>query len=40
MHEEADCSVDSDNMVFGEIPEEIVEEKKPNPFDVLKSLKK
>ncbi|AIW14576.1 23S rRNA accumulation protein YceD [Vibrio europaeus] len=41
MHDEADCSVDSDNMVFGELPEEIVEEeKKPNPFDVLKSLKK
>ncbi len=39
MHDEADCSVNSDNMVFGEIPEEIVEEK-PNPFDVLKSLKK
>lgn len=41
MHDEADCSVDSNNMVFGEIPEEVlVEEKKPNPFDVLKSLKK
>ena len=39
MHDEADCSVDSDNMVFGELPEEVVEEK-PNPFDVLKSLKK
>lgn len=39
MHEAADCSVDSDNLVFGEIPEEIVEEK-PNPFDVLKNLKK
>ncbi|NAW53871.1 23S rRNA accumulation protein YceD, partial [Vibrio sp. V41_P2S12T139] len=39
MHDEADCSVDSNNMVFGEIPEEI-EEEKPNPFDVLKSLKK
>ncbi|UUM31417.1 23S rRNA accumulation protein YceD [Vibrio japonicus] len=39
MHDEADCSVNSDNMVFGEIPEEIVEDK-PNPFDVLKSLKK
>ena len=38
-HEEADCSVKSDNLVFGEIPEEIVEEK-PNPFDVLKNLKK
>ncbi|MGF1741659.1 23S rRNA accumulation protein YceD [Vibrio profundum] len=39
MHDVADCSVDSDNMVFGELPEEI-EEKKPNPFDVLKNLKK
>ncbi len=39
MHDEADCSVKSDNLVFGEIPEEIVEDK-PNPFDVLKSLKK
>ncbi|MBD0785146.1 23S rRNA accumulation protein YceD [Vibrio sp. Y2-5] len=39
MHEDADCSVKSDNMVFGDIPEEILEEK-PNPFDVLKSLKK
>ncbi len=38
MHDEADCSVNSDNMVFGEIPEED-EETKPNPFDVLKSLK-
>ncbi|NRF14886.1 23S rRNA accumulation protein YceD [Vibrio coralliilyticus] len=38
-HEEAECSVKSDNLVFGEIPEEIVEEK-PNPFDVLKNLKK
>ncbi|MEZ8824988.1 23S rRNA accumulation protein YceD [Vibrio amylolyticus] len=40
MHDEADCSVDTNNMVFGEIPEEIIEEeKKPNPFDVLKNLK-
>lgn len=39
MHDEADCSVNSNNLVFGEIPEEIVEDK-PNPFDVLKSLKK
>jgi uncharacterized protein len=38
MHDYADCSVKSDNMVFGEIPEE-AEETKPNPFDVLKSLK-
>ncbi|MEF1230385.1 23S rRNA accumulation protein YceD, partial [Vibrio fortis] len=36
----ADCSVNSNNLVFGELPEEIEEEKKPNPFDVLKSLKK
>jgi uncharacterized protein len=39
MHDEADCSVNSNNLVFGEIPEEIVEDK-PNPFDVLKSLKR
>ncbi|WGY47459.1 23S rRNA accumulation protein YceD [Vibrio sp. ABG19] len=39
MHDEADCSVTSDNMVFGELPDEVLEEK-PNPFDVLKSLKK
>jgi len=39
MHDEADCSVNSDNMVFGELPDE-VEEDKPNPFDVLKSLKR
>ncbi|WGW01319.1 23S rRNA accumulation protein YceD [Vibrio sp. YMD68] len=40
MHDEAECSVNSNNLVFGEIPEEIEEEKKPNPFDVLKSLKR
>lgn len=39
MHDEADCSVNSDNMVFGEIPDD-VEDDKPNPFDVLKSLKR
>ncbi|MCA2018473.1 23S rRNA accumulation protein YceD [Vibrio tritonius] len=39
MHDESECSVNSNNLVFGELPEEIVEEK-PNPFDVLKSLKK
>ncbi|CAM3652869.1 hypothetical protein VA7868_04159 [Vibrio aerogenes CECT 7868] len=38
MHDEADCHVNSDNMVFGDIPEE--KEDKPNPFDVLKSLKR
>jgi len=37
-HEEVDCSVQLGNLVFGEIPEEIVEEK-PNPFDVLRNLK-
>ncbi|MCG7496989.1 23S rRNA accumulation protein YceD [Vibrio sp. Of7-15] len=36
MHDEVDCQVDSNNLVFGEIPEE---EEKPNPFDVLKNLK-
>ncbi len=39
MHDEADCSVNSNNLVFGELPKEIKEEK-PNPFDVLKSLKR
>ncbi|MDG3087620.1 23S rRNA accumulation protein YceD [Vibrio hannami] len=39
MHDEADCSVDSSNLVFGDLPEEIVEEK-PNPFEVLKNLKR
>ncbi|MGR5457409.1 YceD family protein, partial [Vibrio alfacsensis] len=39
MHDIADCSVDSNNMVFGDIPEEVPEDK-PNPFDVLKSLKR
>lgn len=39
MHDEADCRVDSNNLVFGELPEEVVEDK-PNPFDVLKNLKK
>lgn len=39
MHDDADCSVDSNNMVYGEIPDEVPEEK-PNPFDVLKSLKR
>ena len=39
MHDQADCSVDSSNLVFGELPDE-VEEEKPNPFDVLKNLKR
>lgn len=40
MHDDADCSVNSDNLVFGELPKEVLEEEKPNPFDVLKSLKR
>ncbi|PME14793.1 ribosomal protein L32p [Vibrio cyclitrophicus] len=40
MHDDAKCSVNSNNLVFGELPEEIEEDKKPNPFDVLKNLKK
>lgn len=39
MHNDEDCRVDVNNMVFGELPEEALVEK-PNPFDVLKSLKK
>lgn len=39
MHDPEDCSVTEDDMSFGEIPEEEVEEK-PNPFAVLESLKK
>ncbi len=39
MHDPSDCRVDSDNMVFGDIPDEVPEDK-PNPFDVLKSLKR
>ncbi|WED22669.1 23S rRNA accumulation protein YceD [Vibrio sp. JC009] len=39
MHDEADCSVDSSNLVFGELPKE-TEEEKPNPFEVLKNLKR
>ncbi len=39
MHDQADCSVNSNNLVFGDLPEEI-EEEKPNPFEVLKNLKR
>ena len=39
MHDESECSVQSNNMVFGDLPEEVLEEK-PNPFDVLKNLKR
>lgn len=36
MHDDIDCQVDSDNMVFGEIP---LADERPNPFAVLKNLK-
>ncbi|WP_087018149.1 23S rRNA accumulation protein YceD [Thaumasiovibrio subtropicus] len=36
MHDEADCKVSSDNLVFGEIPSA---DERPNPFAVLESLK-
>jgi len=39
MHDDADCSVNSDNLVFGELPKDL-EEEKPNPFEVLKNLKR
>ncbi len=39
MHDESVCSVNSNNLVFGKLSEEVVEDK-PNPFDVLKNLKR
>ncbi len=36
MHDEVDCKVSSDNLVFGEIPSA---DERPNPFAVLESLK-
>lgn len=39
MHEPSECRVQSDNLVFGDLPKEALEEK-PNPFDVLKNLKR
>ncbi|MFD2180444.1 23S rRNA accumulation protein YceD [Veronia pacifica] len=36
MHEEEDCKIDSENMVYGEIP---LADERPNPFAVLKNLK-
>ncbi|MGB2079583.1 MAG: 23S rRNA accumulation protein YceD [Vibrio sp.] len=39
MHDLSDCRVQSDNLVFGDLPKEALEEK-PNPFDVLKNLKR
>ncbi|MGO2508242.1 MAG: 23S rRNA accumulation protein YceD [Vibrio hibernica] len=39
MHDESECSVKSNNLVFGKLPEDLLEDK-PNPFDVLKNLKR
>ncbi|WP_028024182.1 23S rRNA accumulation protein YceD [Enterovibrio calviensis] len=36
MHDEVDCEVNADGMVFGEIP---LADERPNPFAVLKNLK-
>lgn len=37
MHDDANCNVGSANISFGEIP---VADERPNPFAVLKNLKK
>jgi uncharacterized protein len=39
MHEPSECSVSEQDMTFGELAPEATEEKKSNPFDVLKQLK-
>lgn len=39
MHEPSECSLKEDDMTFGELAPEATEEKKSNPFDVLKQLK-
>ena len=39
MHEPEDCGISEENMTFGELAPEATEEKKSNPFDVLKQLK-
>ncbi|WBA07824.1 23S rRNA accumulation protein YceD [Salinivibrio kushneri] len=36
MHEDTDCKVSAENMVYGEIP---LADERPNPFAVLKNLK-
>lgn len=36
MHDDVDCKVDAENMVFGEIP---LADERPNPFAVLKNVK-
>lgn len=39
MHELKDCQLKETDMTFGELAPEATEEKKSNPFDVLKKLK-
>lgn len=39
MHDPEDCEVSEKDMTFGELAPEATEEKKSNPFDVLKQLK-
>lgn len=39
MHEPSECSITEDDMTFGELAPEATEEKKSNPFDILKQLK-
>ena len=39
MHEPEDCRIKDEDMTFGELAPEATEEKKSNPFDVLKNLK-
>jgi uncharacterized protein len=40
MHEPEDCSITEDDMTFGELAPEAMDEEKSNPFDILKNLKK
>jgi len=39
MHEPEDCQIKEEDMTYGELAPEAAEEKKSNPFDVLKQLK-
>lgn len=39
MHDPKDCDITEKDMTFGELAPEATEEKKSNPFDVLKQLK-
>ncbi len=39
MHEPNECSITEDDMTFGELAPEAMDEEKSNPFDILKNLK-